>query len=381
MKYLFLILFVLILASLGSTASAWERPTDCAPDQREIEGNAGSPCKPSLPPIESVTYRVTKHYPNCIEEMVFHVPGATPTSESGFEIWRYKGHSAKLYSGDLYSSNNALWEYYRGHLQSNYLVVQGAEWNLNSAVRDSRFGNPNETYPYVFITPMITDADNRIRTFRIKREDIQEIEHPRTDNVVALANACLALVRQEKADREHAVAVAQAEADAEARRQAERDAAIREQEQAKREAETQARVAEAELAAARESQRIVAETELLRTQTLKAQLAHEETIAGILQEIARIRLAGQQDRARLTNEYLVRAEASAEAFNVEVEEIQATIQRYLDFNSELLTQLDEYRANISTKLREAEQELAEQQARIEALGRVEEETPGPGNTN
>lgn len=367
MKYIAVLVAVAVFAIGSGAVSAWEPPEDCEPEYREISGNTGTPCKPAFPEIQSVEYLVTKDYPNCIEEMVFRMPDLVPTGDSRITF---------LYRYTPRSSLTDTWHYYRWEYSDGYLHVRGNSWNERSRIEESAFGNPtNEDDPSIYLRPYlsrdgyITSGANRV-----------SITRPRTDNVVALANACLALVRQEKADREHAVAVAQAEADAEARRQAEIDAAIREREQAAREAEAQARVAEAELAAAKEAQRIVAETELLRTQTLKAQLAHEEAIAGVLQDIARIRLAGQQDRARLTNEYLVRAEASAEAFNVEVEEIEATIQRYLDFNSELLIQLEQYRADIAAKLQEAEQDLAEQQARIEALGRIEE-TPEPGEAN
>ena len=93
----------------------------------------------------------------------------------------------------------------------------------------------------------------------------------------------------------------------------------------------------------------------------------------VLEDIVRVRLAGQTDRARLTNEYLARARAVAEEFNIEVAEIEKTIQDYLDFNSELLGQLDEYRKEIDDQLARVESELAAQQARIESLGREEEE--------
>ena len=347
------ILFAIAVLAIGSgIVSAWEPPEDCPPEDREQSGNTGTPCKPAFPEIQSAEYRVTKDYPNCVEELGFHMPGLVPTEDSD------------LRTLNRTDGGGTIWRHYEWEYRDGHLHVLGQAWGLNSSISDSAFGNPTERHPLVYLIPSSRNyAGTRV-----------SIARPRTDNVVALANACLALVRQEKADREHAAAVAQAEADAAARRAAEEDAARREQEQAKRESEAQERVAEAELAAAQEAQRIVAETELIRTQTLKAQLAHEESIAVIVQNIARIRLAGQQDRVRLTNEYLVRAEASGEAFDVEAAEVESTIQQYLDFNAALLAQLEEYRADIATKLREAEQKLAEQQARIEALGSIEQTT-------
>ena len=92
------------------------------------------------------------------------------------------------------------------------------------------------------------------------------------------------------------------------------------------EAQEQAEAAQQELQAYQEQQRIAAETEVIRTQALQAQLLHEEAVAEILREITRIRLAGQSDRARLTNEWLIRMEADAAEFAEEVAEIEATIQ-------------------------------------------------------
>ena len=81
----------------------------------------------------------------------------------------------------------------------------------------------------------------------------------------------------------------------------------------------------------------------------------------------RIRLAGQEDRARITNEYLTRAEATAESFEDETTEIEGRIQAYLDFNATLLVRLEEYQADIEARLERTRANIAEQQARIDAL--------------
>ena len=111
----------------------------------------------------------------------------------------------------------------------------------------------------------------------------------------------------------------------------------------------------------------IARTELIKTQTLAAELAHKEVISGILQDIVRIRLAGQEDRARLTNEHLARMETSSEEFDVETSEVEARIQQYLDFNAALLTQIEEYQSTLRTRLETLKESIAEQQANIDAL--------------
>ena len=81
----------------------------------------------------------------------------------------------------------------------------------------------------------------------------------------------------------------------------------------------------------------------------------------------RIRLAGQEDRARLTNEHLARMETSSEEFDVETSEVEARIQQYLDFNAALLTQIEEYQSTLRTRLETLKESIAEQQANIDAL--------------
>ena len=350
---------ILVSLVMMGAGPAWERPEDCPDDQREIPGNHGSPCEPVFPEIQSVEYRVVKEYPSCIEELVFHMPGLIPTNGSDIEFdWGDKHkrrESARWYDPD--------WRY-----DGEHLVVRGYSWNLNSRIQnESRFGNPTPNYPYIAVRPVVRDG-RYSKTYSPTPFALR----PPTDNLTTLVNACLSLVRQDLEDREHVEKVAQEEAAAAARRQAERDAEEKLQEQALRDAEAQARIAAEDLSAAQRNLEIARQTEIIRTQTLQARLLHAEAVALILEDIVRVRLAGQTDRARLTNEYLVRAEAVAAEFNVDVAEIEKTIQDYLDFNSELLVQLASYRENIDAQLARVEAELAEHQARIEALGREPE---------
>ena len=151
-------------------------------------------------------------------------------------------------------------------------------------------------------------------------------------------------------------------------------------EEARLEAEAQAEVAAAELEALRQQRLTIAEAEVIKTQALEVQLQHQEVVADILREIVRIRLAGEEDRARITNEYLVRMEAEAAAFDVETAEIEARIQAYLDFNAELLTRIETYQAEVEQRLADAQTQIAEQVAELErieqeARNTVVDETP------
>ena len=75
------ILFIFAIISLSLFASnvyAWEPPLECADEDREIRGNRTTPCKLVLPELTEIEYRVRLDYPNCIEELAFHMPGIGP---------------------------------------------------------------------------------------------------------------------------------------------------------------------------------------------------------------------------------------------------------------------------------------------------------------
>ena len=148
---------------------------------------------------------------------------------------------------------------------------------------------------------------------------------------------------------------------------AQREAELKAEEQAKREAEQQARIAKLELQTILENKITVADTELIKTQTLAAQLEHEKTIGKLLNEIIRIRLAGEEDRARLTNEYLVAVESSTSAFEGETGEIEDRIQEYIDFNEKLFTSIAEYQASIESRVDDVKASVDEQLQQIEQL--------------
>ena len=202
--------------------------------------------------------------------------------------------------------------------------------------------------------------------------------YPDTTNTVELVNACLALVQQQKEDEEHAAELARQEAADAARIAAERDAAAKEEEQAQREAESQARIAEQQLDAANERRLAIARAEEIKTQTLIDEIALQEVLTAILNDIVRIRLAGQEDRARITNEYLDRARSASADFDLETSEIESRIQAYIDFNAALLVEIAEYQLSIQNRLEGLRAGIEEQQAEIDRLEAEAREIAVPG---
>ena len=361
MKYVLAAVIIAVLGvALGALSSpdvaAWEPPEDCEDEDRTIAGNRNSPCKVVVPDISHVEYQVRMIYPRCVEEILIHMPGSTAPEEST-NIRIFENRQGEM-------SREEIWEWgVRGKwIRDGHVLVQGKIWGLQSQVGStSAFGNPRQDRPNLSVYVGYASSGSNWA------------ERPRTDAVAELVNACLDLVRQEGEDREHQAAVEKAEAEAAARIAAQKDADEKAEVQAQRDAESQARIAAQELAAAQESKRRIAATELLKTQTLETQIEHEEVVAGILREIVRIRLAGQEDRARITNEYMTRAEATAASFEEETVETEARIQAYLDFNVELLTRLEEYQADIGARLERVKASIEEQQANIDRLEREAQE--------
>ena len=187
----------------------------------------------------------------------------------------------------------------------------------------------------------------------------------------------LTLVAQEKANREHTAEVERQEQAEAARLKAERDAAAKEEQQARLTAESQARIAEQQLAAANERRLVIARAEVIKTQTLIDEIATQEVITAILNDIVRIRLAGQDDRARITNEYLNRARNTSADFETETSEIESRVQEYLDFNAALLVEIAEYQLSIQNRLDRLRASIEEQRAEIDRLEAGARETAVP----
>ena len=366
MRYVIAVIVGLTILAFGSPVFAddhtWQRPAECEDKDRESPGNRSTPCKYVLPPLEKVEYIVHMVYPSCWEALVFRFPGLKPLPEDMFLDGAYTEVTLVRTKADFYGKEAAWIE--QLEIFDGAIVNWGASWGLGDAVsrNDSYFYSQIADYPYIRLSfafgPSIREKQGIGSTTAL---------HPDTDNTVELANACLALVAQEKANREHAAEVERQEAAETARIEAERDAAAKEEEQAQREAEAQARIAEQQLAAANEQRLAIARAEEIRTQTLIDEIALQEVLTEILNDIVRIRLAGQEDRARITNEYLARARAASESFDLETSEIESRVQEYIDFNAALLAEIAEYRLSIQNRLEGLRASIEDQRAEIDKL--------------
>lgn len=364
MRYLILVPFLLVLLFTGS----WAPPTECADEDREMPGNRNTPCKLILPPIERAEYRFTMDYPVCREEMAFHMPGVGPVDRDLTLYVLGSDRSGLVIREDRPSSNP--YGARRVHFGNSGITVQWAlvedaivlynpyALTLDRAIRpDSVFGGREwASYLYLHLHFRKTNANTYLLS--------NGVERPTTENKVSLANACLDLVRQEKQDREHKAAVAAEEARRQAELRAQQEKERRRNEQAKREAEAQARQAKMELRATLERRIVVAETELLRTETLVAEIKHKKAIGEILQDIVRIKLTGSLDRQRITNEYLNGVYTSLSDFDTEAKAIEAQIAEYVTFNEQLLGKINTYYGELESRIRQTQQSIETQKQRI-----------------
>lgn len=363
MKYL-LVIFIAALLCLPftSNAFAWEPPEECADEDREIPGNRTTPCKLVVPELTEIEYRVRLDYPECIEELVFHMPGMGVPNVEKFHSMRIIGSDGK---SEL-DKGNELYFYRVNHEFGNGYIsfVNSEPYTLNSRIgSESKFSNPYQEMSYVALRFRIRGLEQSDGFYRYTIYS-NILPRPRTDSKVSLVNSCLSLLIQEKEDREHAERLKQEEAAKEAELAAQREAELKAEQQAKREAQIQARLAKIELQTVLENKLTAANTELVRTQTLAAQLEHEKVIGEILREIVSIRLTGKEDRARITNEYLTSVEASIASFDEETAKIEARIQEYVDFNEKLFASIEQYQAGIGSRVDAVRESVLEQQQRI-----------------
>ena len=356
----FLILIPFMLAMLFS--SAWEPPTECADEDREIAGNRSTPCKLILPELETVEYRVEHIDPYCVEKLVFHLPGIDePTEEIDIqpEVSRLPNPTSIL-------NTASLWQNRQVRIEVDSVTVFGEGYGSNYRVgEDSVLGKWSGRSDYI---GLLFKVSSDVRSYSSSYNLLSNfVVRPDTTAKLDLINSCFDLVRQAQAARDHATAVKKAEAEAQAQATAQADAANKAEEQAKLEAEAQARIAILETKAAVEARKKVQEAELLKTQTLIKDIEHRQELGAILRDIVRIRLAGEQDRVRLTNDYLLNVSTTVATFDEEVKAIESKVQEYVEFNQSLIEQLEAYHAGLVTRLQAASNSVEQQQQRIEDL--------------
>ena len=384
MRYIILMLIAVAVLTLPGTVLAQETTyiprDDCADSDREIEGNRSTPCRFAMPEITKAEYKIYRSGSTCVEIVLLTVPdlkkNELPLHFQHFAVeWGTQGVNS--YEQSLPSWPTG-WALSAVTHTDGYIGLHLRSWETSSIIRDNNLvGRQIEQYPDMLIRYQVKALDSSAYAYSGRSN---WVARPQPGNLVDLVNVCLALIKQEAEDAAHAAEQAAQEAAATARLQAEKDAREREEAQARREAATQATIAAQQIAAAEESKRQVAQIELVKTQTLADQIAHEEALAQLLQEIVRIRLAGQEDRARITNEYLIRSEQASADFDAETADVETNIQVYLDFNAQLLTALAEYEATLAARLADLQASLEEQQAALDALEEQARQTLEPDQT-
>ena len=79
MRYIIAVIVGLTILAFSSSTFAddhtWQRPSECADEDRQVRGNRSTPCKYVLPTLDRVEHKVYMRYPNCWEALVFHMPG------------------------------------------------------------------------------------------------------------------------------------------------------------------------------------------------------------------------------------------------------------------------------------------------------------------
>ena len=144
-------------------------------------------------------------------------------------------------------------------------------------------------------------------------------------------------------------------------------AAVAEAEAVRLAAESQARVDAIKLASAKELERKAQETELARTQALKASFERKKAIDAVLSNIIRIRLAGIEERRALTKTFLEAQVTVSDEFKAEVAEYESRIAEYDKLNGLLLDHLDNHRALMERKIEEARAAEEEQRRRLDDI--------------
>lgn len=395
---------LLLVLALGADTALAERPTECADDDRVSEGSRFDQqmCKWDLNlseithvelAIEEVEY---ENAPYC--QRVYRFYGVN--YERDFKpIVNNDGAAGSIIAYDSPRSPSHNWS---ARLQS-YGTGQQPKWGrwvhwTRNFVSDDRFyfsgGADNyiefrarRIYPVSEVVSLDASTTEytlmQLRTTRSSYVDrfSPEILPPpnraRSSWGVQM-NACLDNIQSRldseaemrRIEEERVAQEARAKADstiAERKAAEEAAAAVAEAEAVRLAAESQARVDAIKLASAKELERKAQETELARTQALKASFERKKAIDAVLSNIIRIRFAGIEERRALTKTFLEAQVAVSDEFKTEVAEYESRIAEYDKLNGLLLDHLDNHRALMERKIEEAQAAEEEQRRRLDDI--------------
>ena len=335
MRYLILAITILILAlTVGSVhADGWKPPAICDDKDREIFGNRTSPCKLPTPQLEAIEYRVRLASSRCYGELIFRYSNIGPMPEE------YKFMGAAVFDAEgienqIHGISSRIRTPSKLTLGEGYIAYRLNSWDSTSSLQSNSVieGIAKREPGTPVLTKIWVEYKGNIRRHRSTTIPYPNLPGPY--EVINLANACFSQLE---------------------------GAAIQ------REASRRATIAAQELIALHQEKIQTAENELLKTEALVAEIKFREVAGAILQEIARIRLAGKADRARLLNEHLERLRQSSDDFDIETSAVEDTIQQYINFNEALITEIDGYQTKLQERLVSVTRDIANQQAELDAL--------------
>ena len=115
-------------------------------------------------------------------------------------------------------------------------------------------------------------------------------------------------------------------------------------------AKAKAELQQIELEAAKQIQQQALETEFFKTQALRAQLEQEKLIIAAWKKVVEIRLAGAQERAKITNAFMAEVEANKAAFVASVQAKVEELRRLQQINETLHTAIQAHNQTILDEL-------------------------------
>ena len=92
------------------------------------------------------------------------------------------------------------------------------------------------------------------------------------------------------------------------------------------------------------------ETELFKTQALLAELEQEKLIIAAWNKVVEIRLAGAQERAKITSTFMAEVEANKAAFVASVQSKVEELRRLQEINEALLAAIQAHNQTILDEL-------------------------------
>ena len=149
---------------------------------------------------------------------------------------------------------------------------------------------------------------------------------------------------------------------------------------ARADAEAKAELQQIELEAAKQIQQKALETELFTTQALQSQLEQEKLIIAAWNKVVEIRLAGAQERAKITNAFMSEVEADKAAFVTSVQTKVEELRRLQELNETLRTAIQAHNQTILDELAiqqvlEEKQKQAIQDLEVKPSGTTTPSTP------